>query len=160
MAKSETLPPLSLPKTQMRLRRDKNTDYVYCPIRAKWLVLTPEEWVRQHFMAYLQTPPLNYPKSLIASEVSIRLMQLSRRCDTVVYNSSGKPVMIIEYKAPHVAITSETFNQIARYNLQLRVPWLIVSNGLRHYCCHTSGETQSYTYIDHIPTYAELIENI
>jgi hypothetical protein len=111
--------------------------------------------VRQQFINYL-IEEKNYPEGLLANEVTIAMGAVSRRCDTVLYDRLLQPQLIIEYKAPVITINQQTFNQIARYNRVLNVPWLIVSNGLQHYCCHIlRGE---YVFIKDIPTYSELSE--
>ena len=102
-------------------------------------MLTPEEWVRQHFVHYLMTEK-NYPSSLLANEVSLHLNGLSKRCDTVVYNTYLEPIAIAEYKAATVPITRAVFEQILRYYIAFRVQYLIVSNGLVHYCCRIRPE--------------------
>ena len=129
---------------------------VYCPLRRRFVALTPEEWVRQHFVAHL-TADLGYPAPLLANEVAITLNSTSRRCDTVLYSPQGlRPQMIVEYKAPHIRITQKVFDQIVRYNSVLRVPYLIVSNGLTHYCCHIDYTTPRVTFLPTIPPYSEL----
>lgn len=125
---------------------------VFDPLRAKYVALTPEEYVRQHFTAWL-TGNLGYPKSLVSNEVSIKLNNTRRRCDTVVFRSDGSPLMIVEYKAPTVTINQEVFDQIARYNLVLRSRYLVVSNGLNHYCCEMQYDSNSYTFLPEIPEY-------
>lgn len=129
---------------------------VYCPLRRHFVALTPEEWVRQQFVAHL-TADLGYPAPLLANEVAITLNATSRRCDTVLYSPQGlRPQMIVEYKAPHIRITQKVFDQIVRYNSVLRVPYLIVSNGLTHYCCHIDYTTPRVTFLPTIPPYSEL----
>lgn len=129
---------------------------VYCPLRRRFVALTPEEWVRQQFVAHL-TADLGYPAPLLANEVAITLNSTSRRCDTVLYSPQGlRPQMIVEYKAPHIRITQKVFDQIVRYNSVLRVPYLIVSNGLTHYCCHIDYTTPRVTFLPTIPPYSEL----
>lgn len=125
---------------------------VFDPLRAKYVAMTPEEYVRQHFTAWL-TSSLGYPKSLVSNEVSIKLNNTRRRCDTVVFRSDGSPLMIVEYKAPAVAINQEVFDQIARYNIVLRSRYLVVSNGLNHYCCEMHYDSNSYTFLPEIPEY-------
>lgn len=115
--------------------------------------MTPEEYVRQHFTAWL-IGSFGYPASLTSNEVSITLNDTRRRCDTVVYRSNGTPLMIVEYKAPTVAITQEVFDQIARYNMVLRSKFLVVSNGMRHYCCEMDYEHDSYTFLPKIPEWS------
>ncbi len=149
--------PLALPPFDVPLRRDAGgTVYVYDPLRGQWLVLTPEEWVRQHFVHYLSAE-LGYPSALMANEVGLSLNGTRRRCDTVVYSRSGlRPLLIVEYKRPAVEITAKVFDQIARYNSVLGAPWLMVSNGLRHYCCRFGGD--GYAFARRLPRYCELTE--
>ena len=124
-------------------------------IRRKNVALTPEEWVRQHFVNYLITEK-KYPKERIANEVTVSLNGMSKRCDTVVYNQFLEPIVIVEYKAPSVPVTQEVFEQIKRYNLCLRVGILIVTNGLEHYCCRIDYEASISSYLKEIPGYDSL----
>ncbi len=137
---------------ELRFRKEDGILKVFDSLRSKYVALTPEEYVRQHFTAWL-TGELQYPKSLVSNEVSIKLNNTRRRCDTVVFRSDGTPLMIVEYKAPTVAINQEVFDQIARYNLVLRSRYLVVSNGLNHYCCEMHYESDSYTFLPEIPKY-------
>lgn len=129
---------------------------VFDPLRRKYVALTPEEYVRQHFTAWM-TDSLGYPASLMNNEVSLKLNDTSRRCDTVVFRSDGTPAVIIEYKAPTVAITQNVFDQIARYNMVLQSRFLIVSNGLRHFCCEMDYENDNYRFLPQIPVWTALI---
>lgn len=149
--------PLNLPPRQLPLRYSTNGIMeIYDELRHKWLVLTPEEWVRQHFIAHL-VGDLGYPVQLLANEISINLNGLTRRCDSVVWNrSDGLPLMVIEYKAPSVSLTRKVFNQIVRYNMVMKAPYLIVSNGLTHYCCRVDCATGNCTVLDRIPDYSSL----
>ncbi|MDO4702760.1 type I restriction enzyme HsdR N-terminal domain-containing protein [Tannerella sp.] len=147
---------LNLPKYPLKITEKNGKHYVFDLLRRKKVVLTPEEWVRQHFVNYLLTEK-NVPKELMANEVAITLNTLSRRCDTVIYDTYLKPLAIVEYKAPSVRITQDVFEQIARYNLVLRVHYLIVSNGMEHYCCRIDYATNSYTHLKAIPSYTELL---
>ena len=122
------------------------------------VALTPEEWVRQHFVHFL-IKQKDYPQSLMANEVQLKLNGMSRRCDTVVYDRTLRPRVIIEYKAPTVNITQKVFDQICRYNMILQVDYLIVSNGIAHYCCKIDYATRSYSFMKEIPSYAEVIVN-
>lgn len=131
---------------------------IFDPVRRRNVALTPEEWVRQHFVNYLITEK-KYPGELIANEVAISLNSLSKRCDTVVYNCFLEPLAIVEYKAPTISITQDVFEQIARYNITLHVKYLIVSNGLDHYCCEIDYENQTYHYLKEIPDYSLLAQN-
>lgn len=129
---------------------------VFDPLRKKYIALTPEEYVRQHFTAWM-TESLGYPASLMSNEVSLNLNDTLRRCDTVVFRSDGTPAVIIEYKAPTVSITQKVFDQIARYNMVLHSRFLIVSNGLSHYCCEMDYENESYRFLPNIPVWSSQI---
>lgn len=126
---------------------------VFDTLRKKYVALTPEEYVRQHFTAWM-TEFLGYPASLMNNEVSLKLNDTARRCDTVVFRSDGTPSVIVEYKAPTVAITQSVFDQIARYNMVLRSRYLIVSNGLRHFCCEMDYEGDCYRFLPSIPQWS------
>jgi len=141
---------LNLPEADLNIRNQKGKEYVFDPLRRQFVRLTPEEFVRQHFTNYL-VRYLNYPQGRLANEVTISLGTVSKRCDTVFYDVNLKPSIIIEYKAPSVAITQKTFDQIARYNMSLRVPRLIVSNGLEHYCCIVDFEKNTFLFEKNIP---------
>ena len=144
---------LNLPEYDLQIRRERDGALsVYDILRRKYVALTPEEWVRQHFVHYL-VEEKGYPSALMANEVSIKLNGTSRRCDTVVYDRSGKPMMIIEYKAADINITQAVFDQIVRYNMVLQVRYLIVSNGIRHYICAIDYEKGAYTFLRDIPEY-------
>lgn len=147
---SLNLPPYA---TKIAVRDGKNT--IWDVIRRKYVALTPEEWVRQHFVHFL-IEHKGYPASLLANEVALTLNGTSRRCDTVLYDRTLSPRMIIEYKAPHIPITQKVFDQICRYNLVFRVDYLIVSNGLSHYCCRMDYAHQSYEFLTGVPEYGEL----
>ena len=142
---SLNLPPYA---TKIAVRDGKNT--IWDVIRRKYVALTPEEWVRQHFVHFL-IEHKGYPASLLANEVALTLNGTSRRCDRTL-----SPRMIIEYKAPHIPITQKVFDQICRYNLVFRVDYLIVSNGLSHYCCRMDYAHQSYEFLTDVPEYGEL----
>jgi len=145
---------LNLPPFDIPLRRlSDGTVQVHDPLRGKWIVLTPEEWVRQHFVNYLISQ-LQFPQALLANEVSLRLNGTSRRCDTVAFTRDLRPLLIIEYKRTAVPVTRAVFDQIARYNSVLGAPYLAVSNGLRHYCCRF--DTASYTFLPAIPPYPDM----
>ena len=147
---SLNLPPYA---TKIAVRDGKNS--IWDIIRRKYVALTPEEWVRQHFVHFL-VEHKGYPVSLLANEVALVLNGTSRRCDTVLYDRTLSPRMIMEYKAPHIPITQKVFDQLSRYNLVFRVDYLIVSNGLSHYCCRMDYENHSYQFLSDIPEYGEL----
>lgn len=146
---------LNLPGFTPKVAEKDGKRTIFDPVRRKYVALTPEEWVRQHFVNYLVTAR-NYPKDLLANEVIVKLNGTSKRCDTVVYDRFLVPLIIVEYKAPHIPITRSVFDQIARYNMVLRVGYLIVSNGINHYCCKIDYDSQTYAFLDGIPAYDEL----
>jgi type I site-specific restriction-modification system R (restriction) subunit len=121
-------------------------------LRKRYVKLTPEEWVRQHFIHFL-VEHKHYPQALLANEVGLDLNNTRKRCDTILYRRNLTPLMIIEYKAPQINIAQKVFDQIARYNIVLRVDYLIVSNGLQHYCCKMNYEQQTYSFLADIPDY-------
>ena len=148
---------LNLPPYEIKITEREGKRQIFDPLRKSYVALTPEEWVRQHFVNYLLQYK-GYPTSLTANEVGITLNGMSRRCDTVIYDKSLKPRAIVEYKAPSVKITKEVFAQISRYNLVLRVDYLIISNGLQHYCCKMNYTNNSFTFMQDIPAYNTLCE--
>lgn len=151
------LPELNLPRYEARLRRDvaaPDAVEIYDVLRAKWVALTPEEWVRQSFVNMLMTCR-GYSAQLMANEVGIILNGTRRRCDTLVYDRAMKVALIVEYKAPTVVITQRVFDQIARYNMVLGARYLVVSNGMRHYCCHMPGDG-SYHFVGDLPSASDL----
>lgn len=151
------MPALNLPPCELRLRPDADSRRggleVYDALRHRWVALTPEEWVRQNFVAFLVSCRA-FPASLMGNEVELKFNGMSRRCDTVVYTRSLRPLCIVEYKAPHVAVTQKVFDQIARYNSVLQASYLIVSNGLAHYCCRYNGA--GYEFLRDIPKFGQL----
>jgi predicted type IV restriction endonuclease len=146
--------PLNLPPYSFKIKSEKGKKMIFCNIRKRYVALTPEEWVRQHFTTFLVSEK-RYPPALLANEVQIELNGLKKRCDTLVYNRHGEIVMIIEYKAPEVAITQKTFDQIAVYNMRLNVRFLVVSNGLVHYCCRVEGN--NVEFLGEIPFFEEIV---
>ena len=148
---------LNLPPFEKKITTEGNKCSIFDIIRRRYVALTPEEWVRQHFVHFL-IEHKGYPQSLMGNEVSLDLNGMSRRCDTVVFDRSLKPRVIIEYKAPTVKVTQRVFDQICRYNIVLQVDYLIVSNGLDHYCCRVDYASQSYQFLPEIPTYSEIIQ--
>ena len=157
MNSSRSFAQLNLPAADLNLRRSKQgTTEVFDPLRSKWVAMTPEENVRQHFVNFLITG-LGYPAGRIGNEISLELNGTARRCDTVVYDSQGKPVMLVEYKAPGISITRAVFEQILRYALVLDTKWLVVSNGLRHFCARAVKEPEpGLSFVSQIPGYDDL----
>jgi len=146
---------LNLPVFEYKIRQQEGKSKIFDPLRRKFVALTPEEWVRQHFVNYL-IKDRHFPAGRLSNECNIQLNGLKRRCDTVLYDEYLKPLVIIEYKAPEVQITQTVFNQIATYNMALKVKYLIVSNGLKHYCCRMDYEKQKVDYLEAIPDYSAL----
>ncbi|PIQ15602.1 MAG: restriction endonuclease subunit R [Flavobacteriales bacterium CG18_big_fil_WC_8_21_14_2_50_32_9] len=146
---------LNLPDYPHKIKQENNKAYIFDFIRKKYLVLTPEEWVRQHFVHYLITLK-KFPSSLIVIEKGLKLNEMQKRADVLVYNKNGNPLVLVECKAATVKITQETFNQIARYNMVFHVPYLIVTNGLQHYCCKIDFNNQSFAFLDDIPMFDEM----
>jgi len=142
--------PLNLPKAELKLSRKGDKIFVWCIIRRKDLVLTPEEWVRQHLIHYLINEK-NIPQSLMAAEMPIVVNTLQRRCDLVVYSKEGKPRMIVECKAPEVQLTQNVFHQIAQYNFELGVDLLMVSNGIDHIICRIDRKTGEMVFLEDMP---------
>ena len=151
----QIMTPLNLPPFSPRIRKEGEKTEIFDPLRQRFVALTPEEWVRQHFVNLL-IEHKGYPRNLMANEVSLSLNGMNRRCDSVLYDPHLQPRMIIEYKRPTVAITQKVFDQICRYNIVMRVDYLIVSNGINHYCCKMDYENQSYTFLKEIPDYEVL----
>ena len=124
-------------------------------LRRKYVALTPEEWVRQHFVHFL-IEHKGYPKGLIGNEIELQIGAKRLRCDTILYNKMAQPQMIIEYKAPTIPIQQKVFQQISTYNLLLKVDYLIVSNGIQHYCCKMDYDNQKCLFLEDIPEYEKL----
>ncbi|RHU30544.1 MULTISPECIES: type I restriction enzyme HsdR N-terminal domain-containing protein [unclassified Parabacteroides] len=143
---------LNLPTFAAKVKEKDGKHVIFDPVRRKFVALTPEEWVRQHFVNYLISDK-GYPKELLANEVPLKLNGTSKRCDTVAYNRFLTPLMIVEYKAPHIEITSSVFDQIVRYNMVLHVRYLAVSNGISHFCCKIDYENLTYSFLEGIPEY-------
>ena len=146
--------PLNLPPFNVRFgQASDGSPTIYDTVRGKFVAATPEEWVRQHFVNYL-IAHLGFPQAFIANEIGLKLNGTSRRCDTIIYTRGLRPACIVEYKRPSVEITAAVFDQIARYNSVLSAPFLIVSNGMKHFCCRFNGE--GYTFLRSIPSYDEM----
>ena len=148
--------PLNLPLIELKIRKQKEKDYVFDRLRKQFVRLTPEEYVRQQFISFL-IEYKGYPSGRLANEIEIVLGNVRKRCDTVLYDNYLQPLMIIEYKASSQEISQKTFDQIARYNLALQVPWLIISNGILHFCCRMDNEKNQYVFVNEIPEYERVI---
>lgn len=153
--KMKEYPALNLPPVELKVKEEDGQIRVFDKLRDKWIVLTPEEWVRQHFVGWLQAD-YHYPASLIANETGIEVNGTKKRCDTVIFRSDGSPLIIVEYKAPEIAITQSVFDQAVRYNMYLKADYLIVSNGINHYCCKIDYINNTYNFIPKIPSYHQI----
>lgn len=146
---------LNLPAYEFQTQKDGDDISIFDRLRKKFVALTPEENVRQHFVEYL-IKERAFPAGLMNNEIAIVQNGIKRRCDTVVFDRTGEPLMIVEYKAPHVKITQEVFNQIYRYNLVLNVKYLVVTNGMVNYCCKVDYENRRCHFLPNIPLYDSL----
>ena len=147
---------LNLPAYDFRYRTDGEILMVLDVYRKRFVKLTPEEEVRQRFARYL-VEEKGFPASMIMTEYSLKMNKLSRRCDILVHKPAGHPVLLVECKAPEVKITQASFDQVARYNLAFQVRYLIVTNGLKHYCCKLDFETEKISFLKDIPGYEDLV---
>ena len=147
---------LNLPKYGIKIKNVDGNKAIFDILRRKFVRLTPEEWVRQHFIHYL-IDHKGYPQALMANEIQLSVGNKKLRCDSVIYDRSLKPRMIVEYKAPTVNITQKVFDQITVYNMLLHVDYLVVSNGIRHYCCRMDYDNQKYLFLEDIPDYQNIL---
>ncbi len=143
---------LNFPAYQFKLKSSENKQYIFDVARKKYIVLTPEEWVRQHVLHFL-VHDKKYPLSLTAVEKQLSVNNLKKRTDILIYNTQGTPELVVECKAPNIKVTQHTFDQIARYNLQLKANYLMVSNGFKHYFCKLDYENERYIFLKDIPEY-------
>jgi type I site-specific restriction-modification system R (restriction) subunit len=146
---------LNLPEYKFRIKKVDEKFQIFDSQRKRFVSLTPEEWVRQHFIRFL-IDVKSYPSALLAVEKQLNLNGMKKRCDAVLYDREANPVMIIEFKAPGVAIDQATFDQVAVYNAKLMVQLFIISNGLEHYCCKVNHETARYEFFPEIPDFNSL----
>lgn len=144
--------PLNLPPYPFKLTQKGHQFFIFDELRKKNLILTPEEWVRQHFVQFLIIHK-KYPRSLIKLEGSLILNNLQKRTDIIIFNKNGTANILVECKAATVKINQKVFDQAARYNYIHQVNYLIVSNGLHHYCCKMNYQEHNYTFIEDIPEY-------
>ena len=144
---------LNFPTFTFRFKNSENKVAIFDEIRKKFIILTPEEWVRQHVTQYLLQEK-KYPKSYINVEKLIKINDLTKRYDLVVFQPNGALFLLVECKAPEVKITQQTFDQIARYNLTLKAKYLMVTNGLNHYFCEMDFENEKYIFLEHLPDFS------
>jgi hypothetical protein len=143
---------LNLPTYQFKVKQQGLRTQIFDSIRKKYVVLTPEEWVRQNFLQFLIREK-NYPASLIAVEAGLKYNQLQKRMDVLVYDKQGTPHLMVECKAPEVKINQDVFDQIARYNMVFKVKYLVVTNGMHHFCCLMDYTNNAYQYLEQIPVF-------
>ena len=149
---------LNLPAFSCNLKKSSSGQkLIYDRLRGRYVVLTPEEWVRQHFINWL-TEYKGFPSGLLASEVTFRFNDLVRRVDIMAYSRTGNPVMIVECKSPDIKTDKKVFDQIAEYNMKFRLGFLIVTNGIDHFACRIDWENRSYSFLKEIPDYELLIK--
>ena len=148
---------LNLPDIELKTRKTRSGKIeVFDNFRKKYIVLTHEEMVRQHFLSFLVNQK-GYPASLIAVEKGLKVNQMQKRFDAVVYDTSRNPLVLIEFKSPKVKLDQKTFDQVSRYNLTMKVNYLMISNGLNHYCCRMDYEKKTYFFLKETPLYTELL---
>ena len=146
---------LNLPTYPIKLSGTRQKPLIFDILRRKYVALTPEEWVRQHFVHFL-IEHKGYPASLLANEVPLKIGDKSLRADTVLYDRDLQPRMIIEYKSPTITLTTHVLEQVNNYNMLLHVDYIIVSNGLQHFCYIMDYERQQYVLMEDIPPYQEI----
>ena len=144
--------PLNFSDYKFRFKNSENKVAIFDEIRKKFIILTPEEWVRQHVIQFLIVEK-KYPKSYINVEKVLKINNLTKRYDVVVFNSDGSLFLLVECKSADVKIAQATFDQIARYNLTLKANYLMVTNGLNHYYCEMDFEKESYRFLEELPTF-------
>jgi hypothetical protein len=147
---------LNFPEYHFTIREEDHVKTIFDELRGKYVALTPEEWVRQHLIRYL-IEEKKYPKSLIGVEFPVPVGSMMQRADVVIYHTDGKPILLAECKAPEVGINQKVFDQISVYNLQLNVPYLILTNGMKHYCCKMDFENKKFIFLESIPDYTDII---
>ncbi len=148
--------PLNLPEYPLRIKQESNGTYIFDEVRKKFLVLTPEEWVRQHFVQFL-IKEKKYPRSVIKLEGGLKLNSLQKRSDILLFNTAGEKIILVECKAPSVKISQAAFDQAARYNSIHRVKFIVVTNGLQHFCAEIDFGNGSYRFLEELPDYSPLI---
>jgi hypothetical protein len=152
-------PQLNLPESELKIRHTEKGMYVFDAIRKKYVVLTPEEYVRQSFLSYL-IHVKHFPKGLTAVEKQLDFYDLKKRTDIVVYDTFGNIVIIVECKSTEVQISQSAFDQIARYNMKFKSEYLIVTNGITHYCCKPNYLSGAFEYLKEIPDYQLMAKDL
>ncbi|WP_234735844.1 type I restriction enzyme HsdR N-terminal domain-containing protein [Tellurirhabdus bombi] len=143
---------LNLPEFDHKIKQIEGKAYIFDVLRKKYVRITPEEWVRQHVI-HLLINQYRYPKALIRTEGGLVLNQMQKRTDLLVYNRSGEPFLLVECKAPHIPLKQQVFDQISRYNQVHKAPYLVVTNGLTHFCCCIDAQSAQFTFMADLPAY-------
>ncbi len=146
---------LNLPTYSLKIKSERDLEYVYDQFRKKYVRLTPEEWVRQNFALYL-VHEKSFPASRMMLEKSLQINNMSKRCDILISNDAGGPVVLVECKAPEISVGQNTFEQVSVYNLAFKVKYLIITNGLQHYCCGVDFEKKTVDFLKEIPDYNQI----
>ena len=143
---------LNLPEYKFRIKKQNEKLFIFDSQRKRYVSLTPEEWVRQHFIRFL-IEEKGFPAAYLAVEKQLEMNGMKKRCDAILYNELALPILIIELKAPNVSITQATFDQVAVYNAKLKVDFFMLSNGIEHYCCRVNTQSAKYEFFPEIPNY-------
>lgn len=146
---------LNLPTYLFRIKEEKGKKYIFDEIRRRFVRLTSEEWVRQHLVNFLVAIK-NFPLALISIEKGFKNNRRKQRFDLLVFDRKGHPLMIVECKAPEVEINQHVFDQTGRYNNKYKAPFMLITNGLKHYCCQISKLTRQYRFLHEIPDYNQI----
>ncbi len=149
---------LNLPQYSFRIKKQNEKLVIFDSQRKRYVALTPEEWVRQNFIRFL-IEEKGYPAAYLAIEKQLNMNGMKKRCDAILYNEHAQPFLIIELKAPNIAITQATFDQVAVYNAKLKVDFFIISNGIEHFCCKVNLETARYEFFPEIPDFNQIATN-
>ena len=147
---------LNLPEYNFRIKKQDEKLFIFDSQRKKYVSLTPEEWVRQHFIQFL-IEEKGYPAAYLSIEKQLSMNGMKKRCDAILYNIHASPILIIEFKAPTVAITQATFDQVAVYNAKLKVDYFMISNGIEHYCCKVDTKNSHYEFLVELPEYKQIL---
>lgn len=150
---------LNLPAYNFRIKKQNDKHFIFDSQRRKFVSLTPEEWVRQNFIRYL-IEEKKFPAAWIAIEKQLIINGMKKRCDAIVYNEFAQPLVIVEFKAPDIAINQTTFDQAAVYNIKLNVNFFIISNGIQHYCCKIDFNEGKYLFFEEIPNFSTITSAI
>lgn len=146
---------LNLPQYPFKVKQKDGKKYIFDVFRKTFVVITPEEWVRQHFLMWLVND-LHYPGGLIAVETPLKYNNLKKRADALIYNKQGSPVMLVECKAPHIVVNQKTFEQAAGYMYSCKTDYMALTNGMKHYCCYIDKVSGNISFLRHMPCFDEI----